>query len=389
MFRSIFSFIGALIGYVWSFLRVLRWPITILAILGITVVFFLSGYAFKVVYDGIILFLIIFAIISLWIQPLRWVLLAVLVAGGIFYAYNILFLGLTLPYVNDVLSKNFPAYQELKETEKKLANNKLAERTISVKKEILGSEVTKGTFGIMLENSVVYDESGSVIQNIQLKKGQKIMSLGIESEKQSDGSEGMAYVCIPNENGHFVKGVKVLVPIRMIKWESDKNQDGGPTPPAKWELVEKRVVDFSKLKMERFDQKLNFPVIPVSLNKLGVGNYRIKLSGNWEFFMSSNRWREFPWNGGTYANNLPEFRPDKSMGFASVILLNNGENITPVNTDGFILNSTGSVNLSLKINVLMRADEFYSDRITDRASKLTLANSEKEPITITIEKEVK
>jgi len=52
------------------------------------------------------------------------------------------------------------------------------------------------------------------------------------------------------------------------------------------------------------------------------------------------------------------------------------------------LNSTGSVNLSLKINVLMRADEFYSERITDRANKLTLSNSEKEPLTITIEKEV-
>jgi hypothetical protein len=105
--------------------------------------------------------------------------------------------------------------------------------------------------------------------------------------------------------------------------------------------------------------------------------------------MSSGNWKQFPWQGKTYPNNLPGYRPDKTKEFCAVILLNNGEDITPVNNEGFVLNSTGSVNLSLKINLLMRADEFYSERIIDRANKLTLSNSEKEPLTITIEKEVK
>jgi len=319
--------------------------------------------------------------------------LVVLVAGGIFYAYNILFLGLTLPYVNDVLSRNFPAYQAWKTTEKELANNKLAGKTISAKKEIIGSEVIKGTFGTLIEDSVAYDEYGSVISDIQLKKEHQVMSLGLKSVAQNEnpngiGTEGMTLVSIANKYGDFVQSRSAYVPIRKIEWESNKNQVNKPAPTDKWAVVEKKVVDFSKLKMEKFDHKLNFPTIPLSFNKLGAGNYRIKLSGNWEFFMSSNRWREFSWKGGNYGNNLPEFRPEKSMEFASVILLNNGENITPINNDGFILNSTGSVNLSLKINVLMRADEFYSERITDRANKLTLSNSEKEPLTITIEKEV-
>lgn len=163
-----------------------------------------------------------------------------------------------------------------------------------------------------------------------------------------------------------------------------------PTATIGWEKVEEKVVDFSKLKIESFDQKLSFPVIPISLNKkMEAGNYRIRLSGNWIFFMSSGNWKQFPWQGKTYANNLPEYRPDKGKEFCAIILLNNGEDITPVNKEGFILSSQGSVNLSLKINVLMRVDEFYSERIIDRANKLTLSNSEKEPVTITIEKEVK
>ena len=169
--------------------------------------------------------------------------------------------------------------------------------------------------------------------------------------------------------------------------KSEKFVTATPKAP-KWKLVEEKVVDFSKLRMERFDQQLNFPIIPVSLNKLELGNYRIKLSGSWEFFMSSGRWIQFPWQGKTYPQSLPEYRPDKGKEFCAIILLNNGEDITPVNNEGFNLNSTGSVNLSLRINLLMRTDEFYSERIIDRASKLTLSNSEREPLKIIIEKEV-
>jgi len=158
---------------------------------------------------------------------------------------------------------------------------------------------------------------------------------------------------------------------------------------SEWKETERIVINFSRLKMKRFSQKLNFPIIPVFLNsKLETGDYRIKLTGSWEFFMSSGNWRQFPWQGRTLPNSLPEYRPDKEKEFCAVILLNNGEDITPVSDEGFLLTSTGSVSLSLKINLLMRADEFYSDRITDRASKLTLSNSEKEPLTIIIEKEV-
>ncbi|MFZ2154006.1 MAG: hypothetical protein WAV16_02130 [Candidatus Moraniibacteriota bacterium] len=200
----------------------------------------------------------------------------------------------------------------------------------------------------------------------------------------------------PDDYSQFLKSVKdgerkTLNEIRYeILHPEVKTQDSSPTAKNGWEKVEEKVVDFSKLKIESFDQKLSFPVIPISLNKkLEAGNYRVRLSGNWIFFMSSGNWKQFPWQGKTYANNLPEYRPDKGKEFCAIILLNNGEDITPVNKEGFILSSQGSVNLSLKINVLMRVDEFYSERIIDRANKLTLSNSEKEPVTITIEREVK
>lgn len=154
-----------------------------------------------------------------------------------------------------------------------------------------------------------------------------------------------------------------------------------------WKEISKKQIDFSRLKVERFNQKLSYPKIPIGSISLEPGTYRIKLDGNWEFFMSNGEWKQFPWLGKTYTYNLPEFRPDKSKEFCAVILLNNGEDITPVNEDGFILNSTGSINLSVKLNVIMRTDEFYSDKISE-ANKLTLRNSEKKPLMIIIEKEV-
>ncbi|EKE21410.1 MAG: hypothetical protein ACD_7C00253G0002 [uncultured bacterium] len=243
MIRTIFSFIGALVGYVWSFLRIIRWPIAIVSVIGIIIFFSVTGYAFKVVYDGIIIFLLIFAVISLFVQPLRWVLLLILTAGGIFFAYNTIFLDKVMPYIEDGLSKNLPAYQEWKATEKQLANVKLAERTISAKKEMISSKVTKGTFGILVENSAAYDENGSIILSIQLKKGQRIMSLGLGSRSQSEdpngiGTEGMAYVLIANEYGDFVKSRSALVPIRKIEWESNKKEEvkkSSNTP--EWEKI--------------------------------------------------------------------------------------------------------------------------------------------------------
>lgn len=155
----------------------------------------------------------------------------------------------------------------------------------------------------------------------------------------------------------------------------------------KWKEVDRIRVDFSGISIEAFGN-LNFPKIPIVTSKtIGAGNYRIKLDGNWQFFLSNGEWKDYPWQGKTYANNRPEYRPDKAKNFCAVILLNNGEDITPINEEGFILNSTGSVNLSVKLNVIMRADEYYSDKISG-INKLTLRNSAKEPLTIIIEKEV-
>lgn len=387
MIRTIFSFIGALIGYVWSFLRILRWPIVIITTIVIITFFSITGYAFKMVYDGIILFLIIFAIISLFIQPLRWILLLILTVGGIFFAYNTVFLNKVVPYVEDGLSKNLPAYQEWKDTKKSLANIKLAEKTISAKKEMVDSEVTKGTFGIITEDSVAYDENGSIIPGLRLKKNQRIMSLGLGSKSQSEdpngiGTEGMTYVLIANEYGDFVKSRSALVPIRKIEWESNRGKNTSSTVKTGWVEIENRIVDFSQIRMVTFGPNQCMAEIPLPIKISESGNYRMKFSGNWEFLMSNGRWSVFPWNGNNALAGRPEFRPEQGLNFGSVILINNGENITPVSNEGFVTSLGENSVLLVRINVLLRPDEYIG------ASGIALRNSMALPLTITIEKEV-
>lgn len=389
MIRSFFALIGAFFGYIWSFIRIIRWPLTIMGIFAIIIFLSLSGFAFKTVYDGIIPFLIIFFIISIWIQPLRWVLLAILFVGGIFYAYKVLFLGLALPYANDVLSRNLPAYQEWKETERKLSNNKLAERTIAAKKAIIDSEVTKGTFGIIIEESVAYDENGFIISDLKIKKDQKIMSLGLGSKSQSEdpngiGTEGMIYVLIANEYGDFVKSRSALVPIRKIEWESNKKKTI-KTSSAKtdWEEVEKKVVDFSQVKIVKIAHQQHIAEMILPLN-LENGIYRITLNGSYNFRLGG-QWYEVAWEGNDRLFAFPDRKPVKDLPCGAVVIFNRGDNITPTIKDGIQINDK-LLNPAIQINTYFKdPNEYYSAETRG----MILKNSPTKPLTIKIEKEVK
>lgn len=156
------------------------------------------------------------------------------------------------------------------------------------------------------------------------------------------------------------------------------------TPTAKktgWQKVEEKVVDFSQVELMPFNQKKGVPTIPIKINLTEETRYRLKISGGWEFFMSNNSWTKFPWEGNNSLAGRPEFRPEEKMNFGSIIILNNGENITPVDKEGIILNLGKNSNFSLRINVLLRKDEFFKNGKSIR-------NSMDNPTKITIEKEV-
>ncbi|MFA6184216.1 MAG: hypothetical protein WC682_03905 [Parcubacteria group bacterium] len=380
MFRTIFSFIGALIGYVWSFISGPTTRIIIPVLLGGLFLFcIIFGFSFVVVYKEIFFVLFILITLGIWIpiiRPARNFLLAI---WAVWFVFEVVFLGIVFPAIDNLVTRNNPAYAGFKKSSKELFVKRTEDSTISMKKEMMKSESNTGTFGEMKESSPAYDENGNIISDLFLKKGQKVMSLGIESKKQNDGSEGMAYVLISNEHGHFVKSPKALVPIRMIEWGPNGKTFG-------WEkVIEKKVVDFSQV--EQFDIAHNQCIakIPLSLKRLEEGNYRIKISGNWQLFMSNHSWTEFPWQGDNALGGKPEFRQEKKMNFGAIILLNNGENITPKTEEGFVISMNKDSDLSMRINILMRPDEFNSSVIRRPAFK----NSTVNPLTITIEKEVR
>jgi len=238
MIASIVNLIRAFVQWIWRMVTQpwIRW--TILGVIFFTtlVIAIATGVSFTTVYSGIIIFLFTFGVLSLWIKPLRGLVIFILVLWGLIYFGQNIIVDRIIPKVNSVLSSNFSNYEEWKETRKKLANNKLAESIISMKKEMLQSEIAKGTFGKLIENSVIYDDFGNPLAPfIILSKDQRVMSLGLESKKQISNSEGLAYVLIANQHGDFVKSRSGLIPIRKIKW-------GGETsttePQVKGKVVE-------------------------------------------------------------------------------------------------------------------------------------------------------
>ena len=381
MIRTIFSFIGALIGYIWSFISGPVTRIVVPIMLGLFFLFCLIfGISFVVIYKEIFLVLIALISLGIWIPVIRPVRNFLLVIWAIWFVIEVVAIGIVWPAIDNLLKNSNPAYAEMKHTVTDMFENRTEESIVSMKKEMMNSESVMGTFGEMKEDSPVYDESGTIIPDIILKKGQKVMSLGTESKKQADGSEGMAYVSIPNEHGHFVKGVKALVPIRMIEWDSNQGKTS-PTVKTGWVEIENRIVDFSQIRMATLGQNQCMAEIPLPIKISESGNYRMKFSGNWEFLMSNGRWSVFPWNGNNALAGRPEFRPEKGLNFGSVILINNGANITPVNDEGFITTLGENSVLLVRINVLLRPDEYM------KASGIALRNSMAMPLTITIEKE--
>lgn len=198
-------------------------------------------------------------------------------------------------------------------------------------------------------------------------------------------------IVIPTVGAILLVGVVATVYQKWEKWnessttavtgnKSERFTTATPNPP-RWKLVEQKVVDFSRLEMVTFGQDQCVAMIPLSIKITKQGNYRIKFSGNWEMFMSNNSWTKIPWNGGNHLGGRPELRPVKGLNFGSVILLNNGEDITPVNEEGFITPLRENSTLSMRINIL----------ITQRwlsINRSVLRNSAEHPLLIIIEKEV-
>ncbi len=232
MIRSIVNLIRAFIQWIWRFITQpwIRFTIFGIIISVALIIVIATGTAFITVYSGIISLIFVFGILSIWIPVLRGFLVSTLIVGALFYFGNSIIIDKIVPTVNQKLSATFSNYKEWRETKKLLINNKLAGDTIQMKKEMMVSEVVKGTFGKIIEDSIIYDELGNpLVPAIKLLKGQRIMSLGLESKKQVDGSEGMAFVLIANSHGDFVKSRSGLVPIRKIEWEGQLKY---PPPPS-------------------------------------------------------------------------------------------------------------------------------------------------------------
>ncbi|HCU70829.1 MAG TPA: hypothetical protein DIC35_03720 [Candidatus Moranbacteria bacterium] len=145
------------------------------------------------------------------------------------------------PPVNNYITSNFPSFSEWKTTSKEFANTKIAESTIAMKKATIASEVTKGTFGIILCDSTAYDDFGAEITDVKLKKDQPVKSTGLKSKPQNDDSEGMILVAIANKSGDFVNPRSVWIPIRNVKWDSEKVE------PKKIESLEPEKVEPKEL----------------------------------------------------------------------------------------------------------------------------------------------
>ncbi|MGW8185121.1 MAG: hypothetical protein ACWGHO_03345 [Candidatus Moraniibacteriota bacterium] len=264
--------------------------------------------------------------------------------------------------------------------------NRTEESTISMKKEMMNSEAVQGTFGEMKEGSPVYDENGTIIPDIILKKGQKVMSLGTESKKQTNGSEGMAYVTIANEHGHFVKGVKALVPIRMIEWDSDQGKGASSKAKADWEEITNRPIDLSQIETICLSQNQSVVKINLPVRISSPGNYRIKISGNFDFFLGDHTWTPFPWQGNNKLSGSPSNKPYKDLQYGAIVLLNNGANITPTTDEGIVIFLNATSDFSVRVNAFTRnPGEWYSAKI----GRMILRNSSDKPLKITIEREVK
>lgn len=387
MLRSIVNLVRAFIQWIWRTISQpwIRNTIIGLAITITLVVLIASGYSFATVYPGMIGFLIIFGILSFWVAPLRGILIAILVAGALFYFGDEIIFDRIIPTVNNFISKNLSNFPQWKETRKELANNKLAEKTISAKKEIIDSETVKGTFGILTKDSVVYDEHGSVMKDIRLKKDQRVMSLGLKSMAQAEdpkggGTEGMILVSIANKFGDFVQSRSGYIPIRKIQWDNGPVSSSADTG---WIELEKKIVDFSRVEVMSITPEEHIATIPLPIS-IGSGNYRIKLQGNYDFFLG-NRWISFPWQGDDQLVAFPSKKEFSELQNGAVVILKGAENITPMSTDGAVINLSGKIDkLTIKINTFFK----YKREYIHPLGGFILRNSYNKPLTITIEKEV-
>ncbi|MDX9913405.1 MAG: hypothetical protein RBS77_02400 [Candidatus Moranbacteria bacterium] len=346
--------------------------------LFVLAILILSEHSFSVVYSGIYASLVLVGIISIWVKQLRPVLRWILVGGAILYLGENIIVNKITPFVNNQITQHIPSYPEWRKTIWGLTDNEFGERTISMKKELMNSEINKGVFGIITENSPAYDEKGNLIEGLSFKQGQKIMSLGLQSKPQIEGSEGMAYVLIANEYGDFVNSQSVLVPIRKIEWESIRENE----------------IKNSSVKTFQRETVGNFPVYLSDSaynqwpgkngERQGTGDifiphvceagyeYFYTISGEFEKLFWRPPFKKITWQGNDALAGQGVNKPFPNLRYGALTLrIGDKEGIFPSRTNGEIKAIiTAPTPVFIELNINREIGEYLDTAPTNHGSKL-------------------
>lgn len=153
-----------------------------------------------------------------------------------------------------------------------------------------------------------------------------------------------------------------------------------------WEEVVSRFIDLSQIEPVVLGQNQCVVKIQLPLDVLTPGNHRIKISGEYQFLLGDHSWKSFTWQGNDRLSGIPSNKPYADSQYGAIILLNNGENITPAKDEGTIVYLNATSDFSVRVNAFTRNPaEWYSPKF----GRMILRNSPDKPLKITIEKEVK
>ncbi|MDX9913406.1 MAG: hypothetical protein RBS77_02405 [Candidatus Moranbacteria bacterium] len=170
----------------------------------------------------------------------------------------------------------------------------------------------------------------------------------------------------------------------VIENTGTKGLSGSIVAPG-WQKVDEKIVDLSQIETIYLGQNQSIVKIDLPIKVPSPGNHRIKISGNYDFFLGDHTWTSFPWQGNNRLSGSPNNKPYKDLQYGAITLLNNGENITPATNEGIIAYLNTTSNFSIRVNAFTRnPTEWYSAKI----GRMILKNSSDKPLTITIEKEV-
>ncbi len=211
--------------------------------IGITiaVISFFGGFFYLT--GGIGLAVILLLLIGIYFPPAK------KLAGFLFFICLIVFIFNILISLLDNKLISFHFWQQAKVDE---INLYLEEDALNSQKKRVSSEVTKGTFGYLVAETVVYDEKGR--SRKKMSKGTKVMFLN-SFRKHTRNQEGLVLVMFPNKNGDFVNGPRGFIPIRNVRWGEK---------PKKWVLY-KSFWHPKKLAKNNIGQQIMLP----------AGRYRV------------------------------------------------------------------------------------------------------------------